>query len=351
MRNALAILLLLVCAGNLQAQSIERASMDAAVAMTQSFGPDAGDRPDIIIDFTGTLRLGGGWVAYARPWFRRASTAPYDFAKTLYQGAVQHEHRGSRLSTRLDLGYILSPIGIGMMDMRPDTNPVTSPHLSYLVPMPSFDLGAPGSMPIASSYPLGAVLTASTTHWDGRAGLMASPPNRMYVLGAATPNPKARPFAVVGGGFTPRTGLRFGAAYAQGDYATAEEMPRSGDGRQLKMASVEGDFAFGYTKITGEITRDSLETATGTAHATQWFIQGSQTLAPRWVLGLRHEGGNAPPSPFLGPKPTLRLSEVAVSYRLTPDFTIRNGISARKTYYEQELDPQYAVMLIWAKRY
>jgi hypothetical protein len=349
-RSALLIFLLAAGAASLEAQSIERASMDAAVAVTQSFGPDAGDRPDIIIDFTGTLRLGGGWVAYARPWFRRASTAPYSFAKTLYQGAVQHEHRGARLSTRLDLGYILSPIGIGMMDMRPDTNPVTSPHLSYLVPMPAFDPGAPGSMPIASSYPLGAVLTASTTHWDGRAGLMAAPPNRMYVLGASAPNPKARPFAVVGGGFTPWTGLRVGAAYARGAYATAEEMPRTPNGRQLNMASVEGDFAFGYTKITGEITRDSIETATNRAQATQWFIQGSQTLTPRWVLGLRHEGGNAPPS-FLGPKPTLRLSEVAASYRLTPDVTIRNGLSARKTYFEQGLDPQFAVMLIWARRY
>lgn len=343
--------LTLVPAGNAGAQSLERVSFDAAIAATQSFGPDAGTRPDIIIDFTGTVRMGRGWVAYARPWFRQASTAPYAFARTLYQAAVQHERRGRRVSTRLDLGYILSPIGIGMMDMRPDTNAVTTPHLSYLVPMPPFEIGAPASMPIASSYPLGGVFTVSSHRWDARAGVIAAPPNRTYLVGQATPNPAARPFAVVGGGVTPRTGLRFGMAYAKGAYATARELPRSTTGRQLEMLSVEGDFAFGYTRITGEVTRDSIDLAANQTHAAQWFLQATQTLTPRFFLGLRHEGANAPSSPFLGPKPTLRSSEAALNYRLSRQFIIKHGLTIKKTYYETGLDPQFSVSLVWARRY
>ncbi len=333
------------------AQSIERVSVDSAVSVTQAFGENAGDRPDIVIDVTGTARLGKGWVAYVRPWFRQASTDPYSVAKEIYQAAVQHEHQG-RVSTRLDLGYILSPIGIGLLDMRPDTNPTTMPHLSYLIPMPPFDPGAPGSMPIASSYPLGGVLTASTRHWDARAAVMASPPNRAYVLYAASPNPSSRPFTVVGGGVTPRTGVRLAVAFATGQYASREEFTRpTAEGRQLHMLSVEGELAFGYTKLTGEVTRDTMTTGAGDVQATQWFVQGMHTLAPRWFVAGRHEGANAPASPFFGPHPTLRASEAAVGYRISTDIILKNGVSTRKTYYSQANDPQYAVSLVWARRW
>ncbi len=334
------------------AQSVERLSMDGAVSATQTFGRGAGDRPDIIIDFTATTRIGRGWVAYVRPWFRQASTAPHDVARTIYQAAVQHERAG-RVSTRLDLGYILTPIGIGMMDMRPDTNPVTQTHLSYVIPMPAAESGAPGTMPVASSYPLGAVLTASAKRWDARGGLTAAPPNRMYLLGAATPNPRLRPFAVVGGGLTPRTGLRIGAAYGMGEYATAAELtdPASG-GRDLHIAAVEGEFAFAYTKITAEMTRSLMELRQGgQARATQWFVQGVQTLAPRWFLGLRREAANAPPSAIFGARPTLRVAEASLGYRLSNELIVKNAFIARKTYYSLRTDRQYAVSLVWAKRF
>ena len=95
-----------------------------------------------------------------------------DLATEIYQAAVQYERSG-RVSTRVDLGYILSPIGLGMMDMRPDTNPTITPHLSYVIPMPAFDAGVPSSLPIASSYPLGGQVTASTTLWDARAAVVS----------------------------------------------------------------------------------------------------------------------------------------------------------------------------------
>jgi len=58
----------------------------------------------------------------------------------------------------------------------------------------------------------------------------------------------------------------------------------SRDGRNLRMVSFEGDYAFGYSRFTGEFTRDRLETARSTETAYAWFVQGTQTLA-------RSEGG------------------------------------------------------------
>jgi hypothetical protein len=351
-RNAaLALLAWLLLGATAAAQEVERLSLDAAVSATQAFGPGAGDRPDIIVDFTATARLGSGWVAYVRPWFRQASTDPYDVAKEIYQAALQHERSG-RISTRFDAGYILTPIGIGMMDMRPDSNPVATTHLSYVIPMPPFEFGAPASWAVASSYPLGAVLTASTRKWDARGGLMASPPNRMYVLGSSDPNPKTRPFAVIGGGVTPRTGLRIGAAFGAGQYATRSEItsPATG-GRDLRMLAFEGEWAFGYTKITAEWTSSRIETRNGMVNAREWFVQGAHTLSPRWFVGGRRESADAPASPIFGPKPTLRVAEAALGYRLSRDLILKNAVAARKTYYSPGTDTQYAVSLVWAKRF
>ncbi len=332
-------------------QSVQRFTVEGAASITQFYGQRAGDRPDIVIDFSAVARLGRGWVAYARPWFRRESADPYAVAKEIYQAAVQHQRRG-RIATRVDLGYVLSPIGIGMLDMRQDTNPLALTHLSYVIPMPAFDPGAPASSPIASSYPLGGVFTGSTARWDARVALLAGPPNRGFVINAEKPNPSPRPFFIVGGGVTPRTGLRLGLAYGAGDYARPSEFPLpTQHGRRLRMTSMEGEFAFGYTKLTGEVTRDAIGTASGTVSATQWFIQGAQTLTPRWYVAARYEGANAPPSRAAGPRPTLRVSEVAAGFRISPEFTLKQSFSMRQTYFRPAVDHQIGASLVWAKRW
>ncbi len=334
------------------AQSEDRIAIDSAIGISHFFDQATPpDGPDIIIDVTAAVRLGAGWVAYVRPWFRQPSSSAQPFAKTIYQAALQYERSG-RISTRVDLGYILSPIGLGMLDMRPDTNPLVMPHLAYLVPMPGFETGVPGSLPIASSYPLGGQVTASTRKWDARAAVMASPPNRNYVLGAANPNPPVSPTLIVGGGVTPRTGLRFGLGYATGNYATASEVTAATAGsRGLRMLSAEAEFAFGFTKVSGELTHDYLEMGTGEATATQWFVQGVQTLAPRWFAAVRHEGVDAPPRAPGGDRPTLRTSEASVGYRLTNEFTIRGSFASRKTYFSLDPDRQVGLQLVWARRW
>ena len=60
---------------------------------------------------------------------------------------------------------------------------------------------------------------------DARAAIVGTAPTRVMAVGAVT-NPKLTPVVVAGGGVTPITGLRFGAAIARGQYATAEELRR-----------------------------------------------------------------------------------------------------------------------------
>ena len=333
------------------AQGVDRWTVDSAIGVSQYAGENASDRPDIIVDVTAAARLGKGWVAFVRPWFRKASSDPYALAKEIYQAAAQYERPG-RISTRVELGYILSPIGLGMMDMRPDTNPVIMSHLSYFIPMPSFDPGAPSSQPIASSYPLGGQVTASTTKWDVRTAVVNAPPNRGFVLGSSDGNPRSRPVVVVGGGLTPLTGVRFGVGFATGRYNLASETtglsPRD---RDLRMLTLEGDVAFGYTRLTGELVHDWLDTAVSATTATEWFIQGQQTLTPRWFAAARYEGANAPPRPTTGLRPTLRMSEVAAGFRMSPGFTLRTSFATRKTYFNPSASRQVGVSLVWARRW
>jgi hypothetical protein len=342
---------LALCGATPAVAQVAPVSIDSAVSINRFAGQHAATQPDVIVDITATARLGKGWVGYARPWFRRASTDPYAVSREIYQAALEYQRSGP-IATRIDLGYIASPIGLGLLDMRPDTNPNIMTHLSYVVPMPSFDSGAPAALPIASSYPPGGQLTLSATHWDARAAVVAAPPNRSYVLGSSTANPRSRPTYVGGGGMSPRSGMRLGLAYATGVYATPNEFTRApSTDRHLDMVSFEGEYAFGYTKLTGEFTHDTIETGAGRAVATEWFLQGVQTLSPRWFVAARHEGANAPPRSADKPAPTLRVSEATGGFRLSTDFTVRTAVLRRKTYFSPLNDWQVGVSLVWARRW
>jgi hypothetical protein len=120
------------------------------------------------------------------------------------------------------------------------------------------------------------------------------------------------------------------------------------------MASVEADYAFAYSRVTGEITRDRLDTGAGTATAYQWFVQGTQTLSPRWFAAARQEGTSAPPLATAGTaglRPTFHVTEATIAYRLSPEFTLRSSFFARKQFTRRDWDQQIGASLVWAHRW
>ena len=178
------------------------------------------------------------------------------------------------------------------------------------------------------------------------------PTARLYVLNASSRNPTLRPTVVVGGGVTPQTGLRLGVAYATGPYALGSEVTRAPlTDRRLHMLAFEGEYAFGYTKLTGEFIRDTVTTAMGEARATEWFVQGVHTLTPRLFVAARHEGANAPPSLVGIASPTLRVSEATVGVRLSESFTLRTAVAWRKMYFSSAHYQQVGASLVWARRW
>ncbi len=333
------------------AQSASRFGLDSAVSVDLFRGENASDRPNIIIDITAVAHLGNGWMIYARPWLRQPREPEWD--KEVYQAAVQYARPG-RIATRLDLGFIASPIGLGMLDTRPGVNPTIGPHYSYFLSMPAFDAAAPRVPAIASTYPLGGTFTASTHKWDARAALVSSAPTRSFELNGEG-NPRSTPVIEVGAGISPTVGLRFGASLARGDYATGDELRLSSDhGRALTLAAFEGEYAFRHTKITGELTRDHFDTGTGSDTAHAWFIQAMQAISPRWFVAGRQEGVSAATAlagSLKGTHPKMHYSEGTVGYRLSPEFTLRGSFLARKSFTRSDWDQQAGVSLVWSRRW
>jgi hypothetical protein len=342
------------------AQSTERVALDSVASVDVFGGENVSNHPQVIIDVSAGVRISDHVQAYIRPWFRlpRPNTptgAVPPWSHELYQAGVRYERPSSGgLATRVEVGYNVSPIGLGIIDIRPSLNPTIAPHISYLSPMPAFDLTVPRVSAISATYPLTGQVTVSSAHWDARGAVLNSAPTRIYSIGRPS-RPRQTPVVVAGGGFTPFTGLRLGASFAQGRYATAEEV--TGTARTARSVSIvggEGEYAFGYTKISGEILRSSFERSSGRAVAYEWFVQGIQTLSPRWFVAGRHEGTQAPPlitSTTVGLGTRLRIAEATIGFRITPDVTVRSSYYTRKPYGASGWDQQAGVSAVWARKW
>lgn len=352
---ALALLLASLAApATAGAQALSRLSLDSVGAVDVFRGDGTTGRPDASLDISSVIRIGKGWSAHLRPWFFKSSADDATWSRELYQAALRYEHHGP-LSLRVDAGYIASPLGLGMLDMRADINPTIQPHLSYFVPLLPFDTGAPMVGAITASYPLGATATASTTRWDVRAALVNSAPTRRSAFNSTRGNPDATPVLIAGGGVTPRPGLRLGVGLARGQYATSRELrDEAGTRRDLQVWTVEGEYAFGYTKLAGEWTTERFSRGAVRDTASTWFGQVAQTLTPRWFAAARHEAISAPPLAVLGPgaaRLSFRTSEGTLGYRLTPEFTLRASLTAGRGYTTRTTDRKAGVQVVWSRRW
>lgn len=344
--------------------AVERVGLDTTASIDFFSGNNVSSRPQIIVDIVGTVRIGNGWQAYFRPWFRlprpsvtngvEAPAPPWD--AQIYQASLRYERSGP-ISTRVDLGYMPSPIGLGVFDVNPRQNPVISGHASYFAPMLPFDTGAGRFPAVTATYPLAGMLTVSTTRWDARAAIVNASPVRISVPGV-TANPRATPVVEAGAGVTPVVGLRLGAVFAHGAYLTAGELAPSlppGD-RAMTLAGFEAEYSVRYTKVSGEVIHDTFATPGGEVGATEWFIQATQTITPRWAIAGRHEGTSSPVAGLgataaFSAQPRLRANELTAVFRINRDVLLKGGYYTRQPYGRQDWDHQAAVQAVFQRRW
>ena len=90
------------------------------------------------------------------------------------------------------------------------------------------------------------------------------------------------------------------------------------------------------------------------AIAYEWFVQGIQTLSPRWFVAARQEGTSAPPlrnGIIVGRRTSLKTVESTGGFRVTPDITLRTSYVARKFYGARTWDNQIGASIVWARRW
>jgi hypothetical protein len=163
------------------------------------------------------------------------------------------------------------------------------------------------------------------------------------------------PVVVFGGGVTPITGLRIGGSIAQGRYAAENEVadPQQ-PARTSRTWTAEGEYAFGYTKISAEVNRSEFVHGSARYRAASWFVQAVQTLSPRWFVAGKHDMISAPPMVFAGPgapRMSFRDSEASAGYRVTREWTARASVAAQRYFTARTADTRFGVQLVWSRRW
>ena len=328
-----------------------RFALDTVVAVDGDAGSQVVRKATAWFDLFGAVRITNGLDLRVRPVvFRRAFDGAW--RHQMYELALRYERPGA-VGYRIEAGQIPSPIGLSMLENRPNLNPAVSQHSTLYLPVPRFEAGTPTTFLLAASYPLGAQVTVSGKAWDARAAVTDSSPVRgRGFFGDNKPPRMAN--VMFGAGVTPRIGVRVGASVARGPYAASREVrnPARGD-RIASIAQVEGEWSFGHTRMAAEYLWTEREMAVGEARAHGGWAEITQAIRPRWFVAARYDDQRtlwtslADNSPRLEP---YRRFETAVGYRLTPELTLRGAYMTRKGYVVGFWDDQVLGSIVFAKK-
>jgi len=351
LRLVIAVAFVLLAAGVASAQT-SRIALDAVAAVDGDAGSQVTRKPTAWFDVFGAVRIVDGLDFRARPVVNRRS---FDgsWQTQMYELSLRYERTG-RVGLRIDGGQFTSPIGLAVLENRPNINPVISQHSTLYLPIPRYETGTPSTFLIAASYPVGAKVTVSGAHWDARAALIDSSPIRGRALFGDNLPPRMANY-VVGGGVTPHIGLRFGAAFAYGPYATVDEVRvKTGGDRMASIAQVEGEWAFRYTRIAGEFLWTKRELATADATVDGGWIEITQTLSPRFFVASRFDHQFTEwlrTADLLIQHEPYRRIETAVGFRLNRELTARASYMTRKGYVVGFWDDQFLASLVYARKF
>lgn len=327
-----------------------RLAIDTVAAIDEAVDANGNFATGVFVDTVVSAGLGRGFEAIVWPIVQRLSGTGL-WSRDVWIATLRYERAGP-IGVRIDGGLLPSPIGLANLTVRrPHLNPTIAQPSSLFTALPALEIRGPRTNLLGAMYPLGGQVSVSGAHWDARAALIdTSPLRRRGVF--ADPKPPRFANLVIGGGVTPVVGLRVGASITHGGWARAGESPAVTSDRDATVVTVESELSFRYTKLAGEWVRDAIDTSAGHQVASGWFVQGQQTLAPRWFVAARVERIAAPlvlPTGVVGQR--LAGSEEILGYRLTPELTLRAGHRARRGFGRPGFDHQGSVSLVWWRRW
>ena len=327
-----------------------RVAIDTAAAIDRTVAPNGSPTTGMMVDAIVSVGLGRGFEAVAWPIAQRLASTGAGTAD-LWIATLRYERAG-RIGVRIDGGLLGSPIGLANLTVRrPHLNPTISQPASLFSPLPAVEVRGPRGNLMGAIYPFGAQATVSGRRWDARAAVIDTSPLRRRGI-FVDPKPPRFTNIVVGGGVTPFIGFRIGASMTNGGWMRAGESPINTVERDATVVTVESELSFGHTKLAGEWVRDAIDTSAATRVASGWFVQGQQTLAPRWFVAGRVERIASPLVTLTSVQlQRLTTSEEVLGFRLTPEITVRAGHRARRGFGQPAYLHQYSMSLVWWRRW
>ena len=302
----------------------------------------------VIADALVSVDLGRGVEGLVRPFVQRlANTGEWN--RQIWIADLRWEHQGP-VAFRVDAGYIPSPIGLANLTLRPHLNPTIAQPASLFTAPPLLEPRGTRFNLLGAIYPLGAQVTASAVHWDVRTAIIDSSPLRSRRVFADT-NPPRFVNVVVGAGITPFVGFRVGASLATGGWQRANETPTVVADRNARVVTVESELAFRHTALAGEWTRDLIDTRFGTKDVSGWYVQGQQTLSPRWFVAGRVERMASDFTLGVERESRFTATEQTIGLRLTSDVTLRVSHRAVERFGTSGYGHTGAVSLVWFRRW
>jgi hypothetical protein len=340
----------LVTASPAYAQT-SRIALDVVAAADIDRGSQVARKATAWFDLFGAVRITDHLDLRARPVvFRRAFDGSWQ--AQMYELAVRYERPG-RIGLRLDAGQMTSPIGLSLLENRPNKNPVVSPHSTLYLPIPRYETGTPSTNLLAAAYPLGAQVTVSGATWDARAAVIDSSPVRGRPFFGDNKPPRMAN-VVAGVGLTPYIGVRLGLAVATGDYAAEREvLDKSRGNRRATVTQVEGEWAFRYTRIAGEFLWTRRELATSDSTVDGGWIEITQTIHPRVFVAARYDDQRTKWTAAIDNRnrhEPYRRVETTAGFRLLPEVTLRASYMTRKGYVVGFWDDQFLASIVFAKK-
>ena len=328
-----------------------RVAIEAVAAISTSSAN--ADDPFVVFDLANTIRVNQKLDVIVRPYARRLPGGDWD--ALLYQAQIRYQPAER---VRLDAGIISSPLGLGTFELRQDLNPLVGSPFYYFAPLPAFDRPSDRVQLFSGGYPLGAVLSVSGSWWDARTGITDGTPARYRKI-FANNNPAASAQFIAGAGVTPVAGLRVGTGFAHGPYRRSDDQDYYGvpdyfvlTDADATVFNVEAEYAFAYTRLSGEWVRDSFENDGSPAVSRGFYVQGVQTLTPRLFTAARFTNVSAPilvSTTFV--RSTRKALELSGGYRITPQFTIKAGYEGGQRFNVTDWTNAAVVSVVWSQRW
>jgi hypothetical protein len=200
---------------------------------------------------------------------------------------------------------------------------------------------------MSAGYPFGVIVATSGSRWDLRGSVTDSTPARQREELQSGERPAA-PQLILGGGYTPRAGLRIGVGFAHGQYRDAAGAIPDASATVL---NIEGEYTINHTRLSGEWVRNRFGTTPGPSIAHAFYLQGVQAITPRLFGAARVARAMPPPFFISGLRTTRTTVELTAGYRLTREWTVRSGYYGDRPYRETTWDNRAGVSIVWARRW